>query len=243
MTKVVCIVSGGMDSVTLLHKAVKELGKENVHVLNFHYGSKHNNKERPMAKKNAKKLGVPYTEINLDYMNKLWKSDLLKSGGKIPEGHYAESNMKATVVPFRNGILLANAIGFAESVGADEVWYGNHAGDHVVYPDCRLEFTQLMNKAGVAGTYNKVRIVSPFVKLSKADIVKIGRDLGVNYRDTWSCYVGGWKPCLKCGTCIERAEAFHLACYYDPLLSFEDWHKAVDNYKEAKEKFEKEEKK
>ncbi len=240
--KAVCIVSGGMDSVTLLHKAVKELGKENVSVLNFHYGSKHNNRERPFAKLNAKLLGVKYTEINLDYINKLWKSDLLKSGGKIPEGHYAQDNMKLTVVPFRNGIMLANAVGFAESIGFNEVWLGSHKGDRAQYKDCSKEFTKAMSKAAEIGTDKGIKILSPFNNIMKSDIVKIGVELKVPYEKTFSCYVGEKRPCLRCGTDVERTEAFYKNNIKDPLLTIKEWEIAVSYMKKTLKEFDKKQK-
>lgn len=240
MKRAVIICSGGLDSVTLLHKAAKELGKENVHVLNFHYGSKHNDRERPFARENAKILEVPYTEINLDYINNLWKSDLLQSGGKIPEGHYSDDSMRATVVPFRNAIMLSNAVGYCESIDFDEVWLGSHQGDRAQYPDCTKEFTAAINLAAILGTHKKIQIKSPFNEWMKWDIVKWGLENGVDYSKTRSCYNSDEKSCLLCSTCTERAESFYRNSVKDPLLTDDEWSIAVVNMKKAIEDFNRE---
>ena len=208
MEKVICIVSGGMDSVTMLYWAKQ---KYEVEVINFCYGSKHNEKERPFARYHSEKLKVPYREISLDFIEKFFKSDLLKSGGEIPEGHYNNDSMKQTVVPFRNGIMLAIAVGYAESCGAKKVMLGSHKGDATTYPDCREEFTKAMSEAARLGTYEAIEVISPFNNLFKQDIAKIGSQIGIEYEKTWSCYKGEDIHCGKCGTCVERKEAFALA--------------------------------
>lgn len=207
--KSVIILSGGMDSTVALYKAINE-GRD-VTALSFNYGSKHNEAEFEHAKRTCEKFGIRHERISLGFIDDLFCSDLLKSGGNIPEGHYADPNMKKTVVPFRNGIMLAIAVGFAESIGAESVIIGNHYGDHAVYPDCREEFIEYMNRAARSGTYAGVRIDSPFCEISKTDIAKIGRKLNVNWADTYSCYNGREKHCGKCGTCFERKEAFRDA--------------------------------
>jgi len=212
--KLIVILSGGMDSVTLLYTAYYKSDCL-VEALSFDYGSKHNKKEIPLAKWHCKKLGIPHKVIKLP-LAKYFKSSLLQGGEDIPEGHYADDNMQSTVVPFRNGIMLAFAVGYAENIGAKYVCLGSHKGDHSQYPDCRVKFTKAMCKAAKAGTYNKVIIQSPFNKLMKSDIVKIGKEFRVPYEKTWSCYRGGDKPCGKCGTCIERLEAFKLNGMEDP---------------------------
>ncbi len=194
-----------MDSVTLLYDLVSKGLK--LEALSFDYGSKHNHKEIPLAKYHCKKLNVNHRIIKLEF-NKFMKSDLLKSGGKIPEGHYEDKSMKKTVVPFRNGIMLSLAVGYAESIGAKKVFLGSHQGDRAIYPDCRTEFTKAMSEASRLGTYNKIVIVSPYNNLMKWDIVKRGLKLNVPYNKTWSCYKGGNVACGKCGTCVERLEAF-----------------------------------
>lgn len=238
--KVVCIVSGGADSVVVLHKAVKDKGAANVEVLSFDYGSKHNKAEIPMAKWQCNKLGVKHNVIKLDFVNKYFKSDLLQNGGKIPEGHYAEDNMKSTVVPFRNGIMLSIAVGYADGIGAKEVWLGSHLGDRAQYPDCSKEFTQAMSKAAQFGTDSKVKIVSPFNNKLKWDVLKEGIKMGVDFEHTHSCYNGTKIPCKKCGTCIERTESFYRNKIADPkYLTADEWLDAVKIMKKEVNKFDK----
>jgi 7-cyano-7-deazaguanine synthase len=149
-------------------------------------------------------------------MDRLFASDLLKSGGEIPEGHYEAENMKQTVVPFRNAIMLSIAGGFAESVGAEGLVIAAHGGDHAIYPDCREEFMQAMGETLRLGTYARIRLLRPFIAMTKGDIVAEGKRLGVDFARTWSCYKGGDVHCGRCGTCVERREAFQLAGVPDP---------------------------
>jgi len=203
-----------MDSVTALHRAYEE--HEVAAVIGFDYGSKHNHRELPFAKQHAQQLGVRYEQIPLEFVNQLFDSDLLKSGGEIPEGHYEAENMKQTVVPFRNAVMLAIACGFAESVEAEGLVIAAHDGDHAIYPDCREPFMQAMSDAMRLGTYAKIKLLRPFIEMSKADIATEGFRLGIDFSQTWSCYRGGEKHCGKCGTCVERREAFSLAGINDP---------------------------
>lgn len=212
--KVCVLLSGGMDSVTVFYEALQ--AHEVVACLSFDYGSKHNAKEIPFAKLHAERHGIPHHVVELDFMNKLFKSDLLKSGGNIPEGHYAEDSMKQTVVPFRNGIMLAVATGFAESIEAEGVMIAAHSGDHAIYPDCRDTFMQAMGDAMQSGTYIDLELLRPYVNMDKAAIAMRGNELGVNFSETWSCYKGGDIHCGVCGTCVERREAFLLAGISDP---------------------------
>lgn len=199
----VIIVSGGMDSITLLydHKDEIALG------ISFDYGSNHNAREIPFAEMHCKRLGIRHITIRLDFMHQYFKSSLLDGADAVPEGNYADANMKSTVVPFRNGIMLAIAAGVAESNGLDKVFIANHGGDHSIYPDCRPEFITAMDQATNAGTYNGVKVVAPYTNISKGDIARIGKRLGIDYAETWSCYKGGTSHCGKCGTCMERKEA------------------------------------
>lgn len=215
MQKAVVILSGGLDSTTLLYWANKQY---EVSALTFDYGSKHNERERVAAKKIAQRLNVPHTIIDLPFVDELFKSDLLRSGGAIPEGHYEDASMRKTVVPFRNGIMLSIAIGYAESIEASTVLYGAHGGDHAIYPDCRPEFLKSISEAGRVGTYLGVEIKDPFMNLKKKDIVALGKDLHVPFEITYSCYNGGEKHCGKCGTCVERKEAFQLSGVVDPTV-------------------------
>jgi 7-cyano-7-deazaguanine synthase len=202
--KSLVVLSGGMDSAVALAKCLN-IGDE-VKCITFNYGSKHNDKEYECAKKLCEKFRVDLKKVYLP-LDGLFKSDLLKSGGEIPEGHYEDETMKKTVVPFRNGIMLAIACGYAESLGYEQVVIGNHAGDHAIYPDCRAIFISAMNEAMEHGTYNKVNIYSPFCSLSKREIGLLGEQLMIEWNDTWSCYKGKEVHCGKCGTCVERIEA------------------------------------
>jgi 7-cyano-7-deazaguanine synthase len=212
--KVVVLLSGGMDSVTALYQAAKDY--EVVATLSFHYGAKHNDKELPMAKWHADKLEVPNLVIPLAFIGEQFASDLLAKGGEIPKGHYEEDTMKKTVVPFRNGIMLSIAGGFAESKEAEGLVIAAHAGDHAIYPDCREDFMKAMADAIRLGTYAGIEVLRPFIAMTKADIAKRGSELGVDYLHTWSCYVGGDTHCGECGTCVERREAFMLSGVSDP---------------------------
>ncbi len=215
MEKALVSLSGGLDSATLLYWSVN---RYDVSAVTFDYGSKHNLKEQTAAKELARRANVRHTLIELPFINGLFKSDLLRSGGSIPEGHYEDSSMRSTVVPFRNGIMLSIAIGFAESCEAGTVLYAAHAGDHAVYPDCRPAFLRAISEAGRAGTYLGVEIKDPFIGLHKKDIVLLGNELGVPFEITYSCYKGGEIHCGKCGTCVERKEAFRLAGILDPTM-------------------------
>jgi len=212
--KVVVLCSGGMDSTVALHDAHQR--HQVLGVLSCDYGSKHNHCELPFAASHARKLSLPHRVIRLDFVRDLFSSSLLTGGGEVPDGHYAEDNMRQTVVPFRNGIMLAAAAGFAESIGAEAVVIGAHAGDHAIYPDCREDFMLAMGDAIEKGTYAGVRILRPFISADKAEIVRAGTRLGVDFAETWSCYKGGETHCGSCGTCVERREAFLLAGVPDP---------------------------
>lgn len=212
--KVCVLLSGGMDSVVAFYESLKN--HEVAACVSFDYGSKHNAREIPFAKLHADRNGVMHHTISLDFMNQLFKSDLLKSGGDIPDGHYAELTMKQTVVPFRNGIMLAIATGYAESIEAEGLVIAAHSGDHAIYPDCREPFMHGMATAMSAGTYAKIQLLRPFIDTDKTGIAKRGADLGIDFAETWSCYKGGEIHCGVCGTCVERREAFLLAGLPDP---------------------------
>jgi 7-cyano-7-deazaguanine synthase len=214
--KTLVLLSGGMDSVTALYWAARE--HEVAGCVSFDYGSKHNQKELPMAAWHAEKLRVRHDIIHLDFMNKLFASDLLQSGGEIPDGHYAEESMKRTVVPFRNGIMLAIACGLAESREAGGVVIAAHSGDHAIYPDCREPFMQSMAAAMKFGTYAEVALLRPFIAEDKAGIARQGTLWGVDFAHTWSCYKGSEIHCGTCGTCVERREAFLQAGVSDPTV-------------------------
>ena len=203
----VIVVSGGMDSVTLLYEKKDEIALG----ISFDYGSNHNHNELPLAALHCQRLGIEHVVVPLGFMHQYFKSSLLESGESIPDGSYDEENMKSTVVPFRNGVMLAVAAGIAESNGLTKVLIANHGGDHTIYPDCRPEFIAAMDAAVEAGTFARVRVVAPYTNISKADIVRRGRALGIDYAETWSCYKGGDVHCGTCGTCVERKEALREA--------------------------------
>ncbi|MFC2263888.1 MAG: 7-cyano-7-deazaguanine synthase QueC [Prevotella conceptionensis] len=203
----VIVVSGGMDSVTLLYEKKDEIALG----ISFDYGSNHNHNELPLAALHCQRLGIEHVVVPLGFMHQYFKSSLLESGESIPDGSYDEENMKSTVVPFRNGVMLAVAAGIAESNGLTKVLIANHGGDHTIYPDCRPEFIAAMDAAVEAGTFARVRVVAPYTNISKADIARRGRALGIDYAETWSCYKGGHVHCGTCGTCVERKEALREA--------------------------------
>ena len=203
----VIVVSGGMDSVTLLYEKKDEIALG----ISFDYGSNHNHNELPFAALHCQRLGIEHVVVPLGFMHQYFKSSLLESGDSIPDGSYDEENMKSTVVPFRNGVMLAVAAGIAESNGLTKVLIANHGGDHTIYPDCRPEFIAAMDAAVEAGTFARVRVVAPYTNISKADIARRGRALGIDYAETWSCYKGGHVHCGTCGTCVERKEALREA--------------------------------
>jgi len=212
--KAVVLVSGGMDSICALYEA--EQSYEIVAAISFKYSSKHNRRELPFAAFHCKKLKVPHRIVPLTFFTSHFKSRLLKNGGNIPDGHYQEESMKQTVVPMRNGIMLTIGAGLAESWGAKFIIIAAHAGDHAIYPDCREAFMESMGDALSLGTYIGARLVRPFIKMTKSEIVTRGTELGVDFSKTWSCYKGSKLHCGKCGTCTERREAFILAKQDDP---------------------------
>jgi len=213
----VIILSGGMDSVTLLYDQQERIAL----AFSFDYGSKHNAREIPFARLHCERLGIRHITIPLDFMTTYFQSSLLKGGEEIPEGHYADENMRSTVVPFRNGIMLSIAVGIAESNGLKYVMMANHSGDHTIYPDCTPQFVDAFDEAAQAGTFVGIKLLSPFVNWTKGDIARRGKELGIDYAETWSCYKGGKKHCGKCGTCVERKEALAEAGIEDPTI-YED---------------------
>ncbi len=212
--KVVVLCSGGMDSVTALHWARRQHAV--VAAVSFEYGAKHGAREIPFATEQSAGLGVKHEVLRLEFVERLFASHLLRGGGEIPDGHYEAETMQQTVVPFRNGIMLAIACGLAESLGAEGLVIAAHGGDHAIYPDCREEFMRAMGEAMNLGSYAGIRLLRPFIALSKAGIAAEGARLGVDFSRTWSCYRGGRRHCGRCGTCVERREAFILAGLPDP---------------------------
>lgn len=212
--KAVIILSGGMDSTTLLYD-LKSKGYE-VDALSFNYNQKHK-KELKCAKRVCEELNVNHTILDLKLLNKIAPSALTRKDWKVPEGHYASKNMKQTVVPNRNMIMLSLATAYAIGIGAKEVYYGSHKGDHEIYPDCRKEFVESMQKSISLCDWTKVKLKAPYLKYDKGQIAKLGKKLNVNYSLTWTCYKGGKYACGKCGSCVERLEAFKFARIKDSI--------------------------
>ena len=208
----ILILSGGMDSTTLLYDYQERIAM----AISFDYGSNHNAREIPFAQLHCERLGIRHITIPLDFMATYFRSSLLEGADAIPEGNYDDENMKSTVVPFRNGIMLAIATGMAESNGLQYVMMANHGGDHTIYPDCRPDFVEAFDAAARAGTFNGVRLLSPYCNMTKGEIAKKGKELGIDYAETWSCYKGGERHCGRCGTCVERKEALAEAGIADP---------------------------
>jgi len=213
--KTIVICSGGLDSVSLAHKVAAE--RELTGLLSFDYGQRHS-KELEFAAACARRLDVPHHVIDLRSVGAALSGSALTDDVDVPDGHYAEDTMKVTVVPNRNAIMLAVGFGMAAAQGADAVAAAVHGGDHFIYPDCRPDFIDafqaMENKAldGVA----EVELYTPFVNIPKAGIVTEGARHGTPFGETWSCYKGGDVHCGRCGTCVERREAFHLAGVDDP---------------------------
>lgn len=214
--KAILSLSGGMDSATVLAEA-KDQGREIVAAVSFFYGSKHNSYERDAAFALAQHYAVHFVPISLTEAMSCFKSDLLKTGGNIPEGHYEAETMRATVVPARNMIFAAILAGLAESLSANEVWLGVHAGDHHIYPDCRPDFLVAMGSAMSLATDGKVHLVAPYVRHHKQSILRRGLGLGVPYALTRTCYKDQEVACGKCGSCQERLEAFAALSIADPV--------------------------
>ena len=208
----VIIYSGGLDSTTLLYEERERVAL----AVTFDYGSNHAAREIACAKHHCVLLGIEHLVIELGFMSRYFQSSLLSGAADVPDGNYDEENMKSTVVPFRNGIMLSIACGLAESRGLKRVLIANHGGDHAIYPDCRPTFVDAMNAAMQAGTYEGVQLAAPYTNISKADIIRRGARLGIDYGATYSCYRGGEHHCGTCGTCTERREAFREAGIPDP---------------------------
>ena len=203
-----------MDSVTLLYdyRDVVALA------VTFDYGSNHNAREIACARIHCRRLGIEHIVIPLAFVAKYFKSSLLSGADAIPEGNYDDANLKSTVVPFRNAVMLAGACGIAESRDLRRVMLANHFGDHAIYPDCRRDFVDAMSEAMRCGTYCGVTVFAPYTDITKADIARRGALLGIDYAETYSCYKGGEHHCGRCGTCRERREALAEAGIDDPTV-------------------------
>ena len=214
MKKAVIILSGGMDSVTLLYSLLDQ--GYNVSPITFDYGQKHK-KEIECAKQICTELKLTHKIVDLSALNDLAPSSQTRAYIAVPEGKYDDDNMKMTVVPNRNMVMIALAASYAISINASEVYYGAHAGDHAIYPDCREPFVRALNQALSLCDWNPVRLKAPFIHLTKGQIVMRGLALGIDYAKTWTCYKGEDLSCGVCGSCTERLEAFAFAGGKDPL--------------------------
>lgn len=214
----VCLgLSGGMDSATLLGVLKDHYKYKHIYCLGFNYGSKHNKYEIECAKALTKHYNVEYNLIEMPFINQLFKSNLLQTGGDIPEGHYNDETMSKTVVPGRNIIFASILAGYAWSKGASDVALGVHLGDTVVYADCRTEFIKALDTCLYLGTDKRVNVIAPFIDMKKRDILKVGIQLNVPYNITRTCYKNQEFSCGHCGACCERLEAFNLLGIKDPI--------------------------
>lgn len=219
MEGAVILLSGGMDSGVMLAWAKSRFST--IHTLSFDYGSKHATKELLMAENLARTYGAILTKVELPFVNTLFVSSLLESGEEIPDGPYRTDSISSTVVPFRNGIMLSVAVGYAETKQIPLVLIASHSGDHPIYPDCTEEFTYAISQAATLGTFCKVRIEAPFALYDKKKIASIGRDLNFDFTQTWSCYKGKELHCGTCATCLERKYALGHAAGLDPTRYLE----------------------
>lgn len=211
----VAIYSGGMDSFTLLC-SLHDQGRLHS-ALSFDYGQRHS-KELDYARAVCATLSIPHTVVDLSFMRPLFQGSALTDDAvPLPLGHYAEESMKLTVVPNRNMIMLSIAIAHAIAQKVTRVAYGAHAGDHAIYPDCREAFVESMRNTAALCDWHGIEIHVPYLHMDKADILRVGDKLRLDYAHSWTCYAGGEKACGKCGSCRERLEAFEMIGRDDPL--------------------------
>lgn len=232
--KTIVVCSGGLDSVSLAYKIANEA--ELLRLVTFNYGQRHE-KEIDFARACAERLGVPCDVVDIRAIGALLTGSALTDDFDVPDGHYAEESMKLTIVPNRNAIMLSVAFGIAAARQADAVATAVHGGDHYIYPDCRPEFInsfEAMQKQALDG-YADIRLYTPFVTIPKSEIVIEGARHNTPFAETWSCYKGGDVHCGRCGTCVERREAFNLAEIDDPTLYSDPdfWRQAVTNAAES----------
>ncbi len=238
--KSVLILSGGIDSSTLLYYLLDK--GYDVHVLTFDYGQKHSKEighSKIIAEKAKSRGKVEHRVVDISSIHELISAGALTSDESIPKAFYSEEVQRRTIVPNRNMIMLSIAVGYAVKIGANEVYYAAHKSDYSIYPDCRKEFVKALDAAVyLANLWTPVEVKAPFADMTKDEIVKLGLELKVPYELTWSCYEGKERPCLSCGTCLERTEAFLLNNARDPLLSDEEWERGVEIYRKMKEEHE-----
>lgn len=222
--KTVVVISGGMDSVTLLYKCLSEVEGDvsKIKAISFNYGQRHR-KELEKAAANCALLNIEHKIVDISNLQELLKGSALTDDIAVPEGHYAAENMKITVVPNRNAIMANIAIGYAISLGFDRVALGVHAGDHAIYPDCRPVFVKALAVLSDVANYDPIEIYTPFLYASKGDIVAEGLKLQVPYDQSWTCYRGEEFACGKCGSCVERVEAFVSNNAIDPVVYDLPW--------------------
>lgn len=235
--KVIALFSGGIDSTVMLyrlrHPAPRVSTKgdrvrvrndawrcsaSSIIALSFDYGQRHGARELLAAATLTADMDVQHDIVNLRGLRPILSSGALTGDDEVPEGHYEDETMKATVVPNRNMIMLSIAAGYAMSIGYDTVAYAAHAGDHAIYPDCRTEFITSIAETIRLADWSDVDVLAPFKDCDKRTIVEMGAELGVPFGGTWSCYKGGIVHCGVCGTCVERREAFELAGVPDPTV-------------------------
>ena len=224
--KVVVVFSGGMDSYTVLNMA--HLAGFEVHAINFNYGQRHA-VEIERAITVCKKMDISFKQIDLTSLNSIIDNSALTGDIDVPKGHYEDESMKATVVPNRNMMMLSMAAAYAINIGATQIWYGAHSGDRAIYPDCRPEFVEAMQRVLAICDYEEIKLVVPFIDGDKEEILRWGFAHNLDYSDTWTCYdpqqVGGddinpyhhLVACGKCGSCQERLEAFDKVGKTDPV--------------------------
>jgi len=212
--RTVIILSGGLDSTTLLYDIVYQ-GFE-VFPISFNYNQKHK-RELECAKATCQKLHLEHKIVDLSILNDLAPSALTRDDWKVPEGYYTDENMKQTVVPNRNMVMLSLATAYAIGIGARKLFYGAHSGDHTIYPDCRPEFIKALSEAIALADWQPIQLLAPYSNIDKGDIVKRGLELGVDYSLTHTCYAGEEVACGVCGACQERLEAFEKAGFQDPI--------------------------
>jgi 7-cyano-7-deazaguanine synthase len=213
--RTVLIYSGGLDSTVLLYEL--RGGGHELRCLGIDYGQRHR-RELESAAAICRDLGLEYRIADLRAIRPLLGGSALTDDVPVPDGHYTDETMKATVVPNRNMIMLSVAVGWAVSLKFDAVAYAAHAGDHAIYPDCRPVFAEAIRRAAALCDWRPIELVTPFIGKTKADIVRVGAGLGVPFARTWSCYRGGEVHCGTCGTCVERREAFERAGMKDPTV-------------------------
>ncbi len=232
MNKTVVIISGGMDSVTLLYKCLAEVDGDTskIKAISFNYGQRHK-KELDKAANNCSVLGIEHKIVDITNIQSLLGGSALTDNIDVPEGHYAAENMKLTVVPNRNSIMANIAIGYAVSLDFDRIALGVHAGDHAIYPDCRPSFVKALAVIAEIANYKPIEVYAPFLYMSKGDIVKTGLALDVPYQESWTCYKGEEFACGKCGSCVERTEAFMLNDAIDPIVYSLPWTQQMESVK------------